>query len=61
MVSSNLEYRGCVVGAVHHTLTHIYIYIYNAVMVTHLTAIVFFYNYPEDGRITGRNMLVNRM
>jgi len=27
-------------------------------MVTHLTAIIFLYDHPEDGRITGRNMLV---
>ena len=57
MVCSNLEYRGCVVGAVHHTD----IYIYNAVIVTNLTTIVFFCHYPEDGRITARNMLVNRL
>jgi len=28
-------------------------------MVTHLTINVFLYHHPEDGRITGRNMLVN--
>jgi len=28
-------------------------------MVTHLTTIVLLYNHPEDGRFTGRNMLVN--
>jgi len=28
-------------------------------MVTHLTAIVFLYDHPEDGRITGRNVFVN--
>jgi len=27
-------------------------------MVTHLNANVFLYHHPEDGRITGRNMLV---
>jgi hypothetical protein len=28
-------------------------------MVTHLITIVFLYHHPEDGRITGQNMLVN--
>ena len=28
-------------------------------MATRLTAIVFLYDHPENGRITGRNMLVN--
>jgi len=28
-------------------------------MVTHLTTVVLFFYHPEDGRITGRNMLEN--
>jgi len=28
-------------------------------MVTHLTAVVFLYDHPEDNRIAGRNMLAN--
>jgi hypothetical protein len=28
-------------------------------MVTHLTTILFSFHHPEDGRITGQNMLVN--
>jgi hypothetical protein len=33
--------------------------IYYGVMVTHLTTIVLLYHHPEDGRTTGRNILVN--
>jgi len=28
-------------------------------MVTHLITVVFWYHHSENGRITGRNMLVN--
>jgi len=30
------------------------------VTVTHLTTTVSLYRHPEDGRITGQNMLVNK-
>jgi len=39
----------------------LYIFLHYGVIVIHLTTIVFLYHkhHPEDGRITGRNMLVN--